>query len=311
MMTLFKEFKRKYPDFMPSKEVKADWLYSLKKEANIQNAPMPGLFQSENYSLMLAGVCLVLLLEIGATVISYRYGVSWGAIGAAIIIDFVLAFLAHKPQKSICLLQNKLFIQEDALVREQLRREISSKKLVKNFWFALIIMSGIFKFYWFYDVYRENLISIGLLFDAYTLLVLMCYLVGAALHIVCTGYMLFTSFFHYRVHKEETTYINSINKDGQEVNQGADRYLKITEFSDNPIINTTIELLPHSVGKHQLILDPKFDSTQTDSPKYVFKIWGLLLDEELRQFVTHQNFAAQRDVIARAGVSIQLDILEK
>jgi hypothetical protein len=300
-MLRFKEFRREYPEFMPSSSVKHLWLSTFKKEANIQSATMPGLFQSVNYSLLLAGVFFILILEIGATTIAYRYGVSWGAIGAAILVDFGLALISHWNHSKICETKNILFIEEKRQIRDQLNRELGSLKRLKWVFCGLIMLSGFFKFYWFYIVYRIFLIPFGISTDAYTILVFCCYFFGAILHILCTGYVLFTSYFHYRIHKEETKYIYLSNNNKDDKEHGLDDLFE-SEAQPRPI-NSNVELVPATVGRHKLYKND-------ENNQYILETTGVLLDEELRQIIDKQHNAEQRATLANQGIKVQLAILK-
>lgn len=297
MFIFFKEFKREYPEFMPGPSVKNFWLFTLKKEANIQSATMPGLFQSVNYSLLLAGFALIIILEGAATKIASVYGVSLMAILAAIVVDIILAVISHIYHGKICLLKNKLFIEETKQKRDQINRSISNLKWWSWFWYTIILFSGLFKFYWFYIVYKIYLIPFGLNYDAYSILVFFCYFVASWLHIFCTGYVFYTSYFHYRIHKEERKYIYLPE----------DKLLDDNSLRDkrNPRpITANVELIPVKEGSHSLYKDEK-------DGKYYLETLGIFLDEELRRMIDRQHNADQRRTLAQEGVRIQLDILNK
>jgi hypothetical protein len=293
-MLSFKQFIFRNEDrFEPSTPVKKFWLNTYKSKENFPGVELPGMIQTTNYSQQLMGVVGILILEGIATIISYRFGVSIAAILAAIFIDFFLAGISHWKQSSLILLQNELVIEEKAVERERKKRQISAIKRLKLLWNVCIVISGFFKFYWFYSIYKYYLHPFGLTIDANSALVFTCYIAAAGLHVVYTGYAIYTSRFNYQIQSEYTKYV-----------QSGGQSQKNTEIYKWPI-NSTIPLEEVRAGNHKIYQDSQ------NPDKYTFESIGILQDVELRDLISKQRTADQMSVIAREGVRMQLVIIRR
>ena len=140
---------------------------------------------------MLGFVC-VFLLEGVATYWSSREGVVITAILASIFLDLVLAVTAHVYQKSICRMKNEMVYEDDINVGA-IKNKLKRIMLKQHFFYLLIFISALFKIYWFLSVYR--------IIDATTLFIMTCYILGAILHIICTGYAVFTFIFNRKINQ--------------------------------------------------------------------------------------------------------------
>jgi hypothetical protein len=270
--------------FEPTRSAKEWWLYTHKTSTTFAGVPLPGFFQTTNYEWQVTGFFTIFLLEGLATYWSYYEGVAITAILVSIFFDIVLALVAHRFQRPIAQLKNDLVFTENTSNKAK-QKILAGKKFWQNFFYLLILVSALFKLLWFFLVYQ--------VFDATCLFVFTCYLIGAVLHIACTGYAVFTFIFFRIIKREHNQYIKS---------EGA-------EFAfnpDNPLrsrIATEMELETVVVGHHEL----KKDS----DGKFFFFTRGVLMDKELFEMIGHQLSPEQKRTVAIEGVKQQYAILQQ
>lgn len=277
-------FDFKYEEhFEPSKGTKEWCLYTHKTKQSFAGVTLPGLFDITHYEWQLIGFFVIFLLEGLATYWSYYEGVAITAILVSIFIDIVLAVLAHLPHKTICRLSNeKVF--EVGEISKSIQRKISKNKFISNLFYAAILISAGFKCAWFYLVYMT--------FDSTALFIFVCYIVGAILHISCTGYAIFTTIFKWKINKEYSRYIHS----------GGD------EFTFDPnkplplLIETDVQLSLIAVGHHELV---KKDG------KFHLLTRGVLTDEQLNDLIGRQLKPEQKRTMAIEGTRQQCAILQQ
>ncbi|MFN3849392.1 MAG: hypothetical protein ACK4NY_08195 [Spirosomataceae bacterium] len=271
-------------NFEPSKQTKDFWLYTQKSQANFAGVQLPGLFESVGYSTQIVAFVAILILEGVPTYYGIEEGVLWQGIVAAIFIDIALAICSHLWHNKICLHRNQLVIANSSVEKEKINRLIKSYKFKTYTFYLLILVSAGFKFYLFIDAYRVwNTVSVA---------TLVCYLLGAILHIVYTGYFFYTSRFNYKIQNEYKEYVFS---NGMKYG--------ITGILEQPI-NTdgvNIELKSYKVGSHSI--------TQKEDGKYYFKTYGVLLDVELAALAGVQQTSIAQSIVAREGLKHQLLIL--
>lgn len=284
-MLNFKQFYfQPNQNFEPSKSTKDFWLYTKKNKRTFAGINLPGLFETTDYSTQIASFIIILLFEGWATFYGVAEGVLWEGVVAAIIIDIVLAILSHNWHNRICLKENELVVTADAIIKEAYNRQIKSDRMKSRFFYLLIIGSGFFKFFLFYDAYMEiNTITIG---------VFVCYIGGAVLHIYYTGYLYYTSRFNYKIQNEYTSHVNS----GGQILSFNSALVHVIDTD-----NVTIKLIETNAGRHKII--------KNIEGLYELVTHGILLDEELAQLIGVQQGSIAQGVVARAGLNQQLQIL--
>ncbi|QJW90784.1 hypothetical protein HNV11_16060 [Spirosoma taeanense] len=285
-MLSFKQFD--FPpgqDFVPSKETKNFWLYTKKSKRTFGGVALPGLFETVGYPTQMVAFFAILLLEIIPTIYGIEEGVLWQAIAAAIFIDIFLAVVSHIWHDKICKCKNELVNADREVMKEDLKRRISRYTFYTYTFYILILASGILKFYFFYDAYMTP--------DAIAGAVLVCYLLGAILHIAYTGYFLYTSRFNYKIQSEYSSYVSS----------GGIAYKDKTGKIIQPLFSegTTIDAKPDSSGNHHIF--------KSDDDRLFLETCGIITDKELASLIVRQPFDVQ-GIIARRGLQRQMEILQ-
>ncbi|MCC5613446.1 hypothetical protein LC612_43935 [Nostoc sp. CHAB 5834] len=269
---------------MPSKETRNFWLYTKKTKRTFGGVVLPGLFDTIGYPTQMIAFFAVLLLEIIPTIYGIGEGVMWQAVAAAIFIDIFLAIVSHLWHDRICKHKNELVNADDEVEKEDLKRKIKTYNLYTYIFYVLILASGIFKFYFFYDAYMTP--------DAIAGAVLVCYLLGSILHISYTGYFLYTSRFNYKIQSEYSRYVSS--RRGMFVNTtGLISHPLLDDDSIQPVVSRTS-------GDHKII--------EKENHIFYLDTFGVLTDKELTPLVINQP-SNLKGPIARKGLERQLDIL--
>ena len=272
-------------DFVPSKETKNFWLYTKKSKRTFGGVALPGLFETIGYPTQMIGFFAILLLEIIPTIYGIGEGVLWQAIAAAIFVDIFLAVVSHIWHDRICRHKNELVNADREVIKEDLKRKINKYNTYTYIFYVLIIGSGILKFYFFYDAYMTP--------DAIAGAVLVCYLLGAILHIAYTGYFLYTSRFNHKIQSEYSEYVSS----------GGVTFKDKTGEIIQPLFpeGMALNVQPDSSGNHKIF--------QSDSKIFFLETCGILTDNELANLVVRQPYDAQ-GLTARAGLKRQMEILQ-
>jgi hypothetical protein len=270
--------------FDPSTSTKMFWLYTKKNELNF-GITLPGLCETAGYSTQMLAFFGILILEFVPTFYGIEQGLLWQAVVAAIFVDIFLALTAHWWHDKILLSKNQLVVTIDPISRQNLKRKISKHTLNSNIFYFLIFLSGCIKSFLFYKAY--------IFFDAIVTGVIVCYLLGAILHITYTGYFLYTSRFYWFVNKEYKIYLetNQANNIGR---------FNIQHRNSQPINTdgTNIQFSTISRGLHRIYKD--------SNGVYFFDTLGIMTDKELSGFIEAQQNSIARDVIAREGLARQL-----
>lgn len=290
-------------NFEPSPNTKAFWLYTRKREMTAFGVTRPGLFATVNFEWQVVGFFAIFLLEGIATWWAFQEGVAITAILVSIFADVVLAVLSHLPQPNITKLKNELlFVAGTNLANA--RSRLSSRRAVQRFFYLLIIVSACFKFYWFFAVYE--------VFDSTALFVLTCYLIGALLHISCTGYAIFTAIFEIKIRREHREY----NSSGGASHAFNPQQPRLHRF------DTAIELQPVTVGRHKIertapprqtaseqkATDVTVERERTSDGFFLYTN-GILTDKELTQMIGQQITPDQQRVVAVEGVKHQYNMM--
>lgn len=269
-------------NFEPSSNTKAFWLYTRKREMTSYGVTRPGLFATINYEWQVVGFFSIFILEGIATWWAYREGVAITAILVSIFVDVVLAILSHLPQRDITRLKNQMMFATGTDLANA-SSKLSSRRVVQRLFYLLIVVSACFKFYWFFSVYE--------VFDSTALFVLACYLIGALLHISCTGYAIFTSIFERKIRREHREY----NASGGTRHAFAPRQPRPLRF------DSTIELQPVEVGRHRI---------ERTTEGFFLYTNGVMTDKELTEMIGRQITPDQQRVVAIEGVRHQYNLLQ-
>ncbi len=281
-MLSFRQFEfQPNQNFEPSKATKEFWLYTKKSKRTFGGVILPGLFETVKYSNQMIGFVTIFILELIPTVYGIEEGVLWEAIVVAIFIDIALAIVSHLWHDKICRYKNELVLAPNEVAKEDLRRKISKCNTYTYFFYFLILASGCLKFYFFFDAYMtQDVIALG---------ALVCYLLGAILHIAFTGYFLYTSHFNYKIHAEYSKYISTSGKS-----------FGITDSNPQPINtdNTNVQITEYTAGQHKIF--------KKENDQYYFDTYGVLTDKELASLAGIQKSATSQSIIAREGLKQQL-----
>lgn len=224
------------------------------------------------------------MLEGLATYWSFIEGVIITAILASIFIDFVLAITSHLFQQDICKMKNELIWADDKRVGA-ISNKLKSAKQKQHFFYLLILISALFKIFWFYNVYT--------IIDATTLFIMTCYIIGAILHITCTGYAIFTFLFNTKINREHKKYQNTMRKEFA---------FDEREPLRSDALNSA-DLNPAEVGRHRLV--------KANDGKFYLETFGVLTDSDLRSLIGRQTNPEQRRSLAIDGVKHQMLILQQ
>ena len=277
--------------FQPTPEVLNYWLYTKKKPSSGGHLTLPGLFQTAEYSTQMLAFFAILVLELVPTIYGIDEGVLWQAIVAAIFIDIFLAIVSHLWHDKICLNRNLLVVATSPDQKEGIKRIIATHKGYTNFFYFLIIISGCLKFYFFFDAY--------MVIDAIAGGVLVCYLLGALLHISYTGYFLYTSRFNYLFYTE----FNKFSKQHTvEDAKASDKYAISIDNSPYRTIDTGGQNVQLEKGDyHGHKIEPKGDTS------YSFITSGVLTDKDLSELLNRQNGDTNKTYVAKTGLKLQLE----
>lgn len=277
-------FEFKYDKkFKPSASTRWFWPFIYKTRYRSHGVDRPGLYNRPNLFWPATGVTVILALEVGATIVSYDYGVTIAAIVAAMIVDFGFALVAHLPTRTIVLEENRSLFTTGEEQDIALRKAARARRIQRAV-YGLILISGLFKFGWFFMVYP--------VFNAISLSVLVCYLAGAVLHIAATGYFLFTAVFLIKLNAEERKYTFS---------KGQKYAFDPKNPTKNLVANGKLMLEEAQVGHHRLV----FDTIENNHYLYTN---GVLTDMELNELIARQQTPEQKYIVAREGVRVQMDM---
>ena len=266
-----------HQNFQPSQWLLKFWLYTRKAKRTSYDVYRPGLFDDPVIIWSALGFMFIIILEGIATMKIYRY-VDIDAILISILLDIILAVIAHLFNKPIVIYRNKM-VYADAKEKDSLALKIKALKSFQIFFYLLIIVNGFFKFYWFFRVYQS--------FDVTTILVFVAYMLGAILHIFSTGYFLFTLAFYILFTFQKLKYRWS----------GQKKFVAGERSSD---IDANVPLEEVRVGKHTIYKDKN---------KYVLKSRGILLDEQLDELIGRQRDPQAQKIVGTQGVKHQLKFI--
>lgn len=271
--------------FQPSRNALWKWLFTNKKEMLSAGITRPGLFSTYNLFTHLLGVVIIIFLEAAATFIAYDDGLLPLAVIVLLIVDFILAIISHIPSARIIELKNRVITISDSVEIENYYRKISKLNLIKNFFYFLIIISALTKIYIVYHAVYYNQ------FTPNTIFITVAYVVGAVLHITCTGNVLYALYFNIGYYSGKSKFISSNGL----------KYCA-EDSIDHKIINpNSLKFIECSYGNHKI-------SKKGDD--YFISSFGILEDKDLTELINKQIEPEQKRKIAIEGVKSQLNLLQ-
>ena len=285
-------------NYEPSSDLKRRWLYTKKSELKFGKLVLPGLFQSSGYKTQKILISCVLVIEIYGLYILYN--VLPQPLLALIFtaLDFVLAILAHLFKHQICLSKNKLILAKNGIAfrddGKSSEYEIRYQKK-KIFWrlfyergvYAIIIILALIKMK--QTLQYGSYIAVGQL-----ILICVLYGIAALIHITTTGYFFAELWFRYGF------FWGGIMREKRDLKETAshkENTNRVTTY-----INYDLEKKYNTVINNKQIIENKVTSSS------IFKLWGILQDEELNQ-LTYIQGANQED-LALYLLFVQLKSLE-
>ncbi len=289
-------FEFKYEeDFEPSKNVLSLWLFTKKNEKLVHGHILPGMFNQSDYSIFALGFAFILLLEGAATLWVKSIGITIEIIIASILLDIFLAVFGHFAYGRIIKYKNYVLVLSnsnegnraiDDQVYKQIAfyiRKVSFWKAYRNIFNFLIILSGFLKFFWFYIDYA--------IFDSTALLIGFLYLAGSVLHILCTGYFVFSVYFISKLKSQHRRYMKPSTT------------AKFSFVPANPrrLVLTSEPIEVATAGRHIIRLN--------ENHEYELVTNGILTDENLSELIGKQKSPTQKRIVAIKGVEQQLSLM--
>jgi hypothetical protein len=285
LVSLSKSFKSFYfspeDNFEPSVALRKYWRNTKKMPSSFAGIQLPGLMSTHGYSSQIICFFIIFILEGAATYLGYAQGMLWEAVLGFIIIDIFLAIIAHWWHDMVCQYKNQLVVSNDTAVQKDLRSKIAMYERRQYSFYFLIVLSGGAKCGFFYDSYR--------MIDGLFVAVVACYMIAAVLHIVFTGYFWFTSRFNFLIWREHEEYVEAHGT-----------VHRIQGYLPRVINNQGVTLNEATAGKHKI---------KKQDGRYHFVLYGLLEDSELNALILEQQTPAAQGIIAREGLSLQLEQL--
>lgn len=266
--------------FEPSAKTKWASLYTHKSAYRVAGTVLPGFFQTSRFPWQLVGFFMIFILEGLATAWSFEEGASVQIIIGLMLFDIVLAIASHWYHASYVEHANHILFAEDHLANA-LQLKLRKAVIWRNVFYLLIFASAVLKFAFFFMVY--------LFFDATALLIAVCYLIGGVLHILCTGYAIYTLIvFAPKIGREHKKYVTSTGT--RYIANELDLEVDVNGLAPKEIV----------VGEHRLY--------QRDG-QYFLSTKGILTDGELRNMIAKQVGKNERWWMATEGVKRQFTIL--
>ena len=278
--------ENRFTDFFePSKELRQFGLYTKKFSLASHDAERPGIFSVYGYPWYALAVLGILILEGIALYLSIEKGVDINAVLGLIIIDFFIAGIGHHLTiKEIKYRENKL-VFTDGLEAENINSQIRSRKQIKLVSHLLILAMAMLKCHWFLEVYFR---SGGI--DAIALIVCLFYILAAFLHIVATGYFIYTSIFYIRRWLQRRKHRTSRGKEfAFDLANPRKHYFK-----------PEIALIPAQSSRQSLYLE---------ADHWVLETHGVFTDLQLDELVGKQHSALQKKALVIEGVRHQMNMI--
>ena len=135
--------------FFPSKGLRLFGLFT-NKSPHKSFITTPGLFDTSGMFFHTVGFFAIFIMEFWATTIAYEQGSLLSAIISLIIVDIILASIAHYPVRKIVRLKNEN-VYETEQERDANNVKITTLKIIRFILNLLIIISAFIKIYFFYS----------------------------------------------------------------------------------------------------------------------------------------------------------------
>lgn len=263
----------------PPLEVLNRYLFTRKKEMIIAGIRMPGLFSIYNLHETTIGFILIFILEFSATILAIDNGLQPLMVIVLIIVDFVLAFIAHIPKKVIIESKNQLIIETNQFKTIEIEKRIQRGLRVTYFFDILIFLSAGIKIYFIWELLGAKL------FSPLGIFIIVAYIIAACLHVLCTGYFIH-SLYLLRQNRAAISEFKSSGGTRHVANT-----LRIQLDNGNYILVTGDETSPSIVKENGV---------------YFIESPGVLSDEDLNRLVSKQINATLQINIIKKGIEMQL-----
>lgn len=282
-------------DFEPKKNVLRLWLYTKKSDKPIHSIILPGMFNQSDYSAYALGFAFILLLEGAATVWVKSLGITIETIIAFIVLDIFLAIFGHIAYGRIIKFRNYVLVgsnsnESDKGIKTEIykqtayyNRKVTNWKIYRNIFNFLILVSGFMKFFWFYIDYAT--------FDSTAMLIAFFYMAGAVLHILCTGFFLYTLYFNIKLKAQHRRYLRPSSSSKYTFDASNPRRLPMTREA----------LVEATAGRHSI--------KKNGNEEYELVTNGVLTDENLSELIGKQDNPTQKRLVAIKGVEQQLSLM--
>ena len=271
-------------NFEPSKWLKNFSLYTHKDSYDIGAGleEPPGLFQVNwlRYIGYFIGVAVIAGIEYWAYK-QVQQRTNANVVLGAILIDILFALVAHIGVNKIQKLKNERFLEKDRDLRDAKDKAIGQQRIWFYVGIILISLSTAVKIYYLLKINPP----LNILF-----LIMVAYVLGSTLHIICTGYFVFETIFHVRFWYE--------HRKSKGKAKGKYMYDR-GDYEEKEIGIGNIEITEHN--NHKII--------RKENGSFWLQTKGLLTDTELAVFVNRQKEKESKKLVADAGVSRQLDLL--
>ena len=293
-------------DFTPSSDVKSQWLHTPKQKKSEANITINGIFGTSGYDRCIWALVFVMAIESITLYLLSDYSngnstiISWVTFAA--FVDILCATFSHSSQNMICLLENKIAIENDPFKIQGLlngrvdghsRDEVKGLKYFKGwqkFWFAVIILLATLKCIAFWNWFRfsEGAPLITLIG------VCVLYLFEAYLHIKFIGFIFYTIIFKWKLTSQYKKYLSS------------EAMKKQYSYDPNPpghLFTSDIAIKPAHQAKQSIIKEPGTDK------QYRIRAFGILTDKELILLTHDQDTVEQKRIVLIEGIKYQISLL--
>ncbi len=263
----------------PPLEVLNRYLFTRKKEMVIAGIRMPGLFSIYNLHETTIGFILIFILEFSATVLAVDNGLQPLMVIVLIIVDFVLAFIAHIPKKLILEGKNQLIIETNQFKIIEIEKRIQRGLRIAYIFNILIFISAGIKIYFIWELLNTSM------FSPLGIFIIVAYIIAACLHVLCTGYFIHTTYLL----RQNRAAINDFKSSGGTKHRAMT--LRVPLESGNYI------LVPGDAISPAII---------KEGGDYFIESPGVPSDEDLNKLVRQQVNSTLQINIIKKGIEMQL-----
>jgi hypothetical protein len=287
----------------PSHKTLDYWRFIPMEKSKYEGFEMPPLFKGVNplINWMIIGFIAIFLLEGYATfLVAMPEGVPIEIITLLVLVDVFLAVLPHIKDGKRTDLKNFIFIGDYAekflLLDEDDKntyqnQTINNQNKLKNLnitkllLYIPIVLSAGAKLYLFFGQY-----PFWGTYQAY--IVLISYILGCILHIMCTGYVIMFWRFRARLKKDKNRFGQSNGKFNK-IKSRPDRLI-------SPRTDVAFNIVEENLSNQKLVMH---------DDKYYLHCHGLLFDEEISDLISQQDTLKQQMPVALAGKIAQTKLL--